>query len=162
MTSAADEPVPARWRTVILRHDLPDGSSHFDWMFQPPAGFPRDSAIGSAGLVTFRCESRPDELKPGTAQTINRLSDHRETYLDYEGLVLGDRGQVARVRAGQIACCRVVAVDGSSGDWNGWELEIDWINGENSRQQQVFRLIPQRNDAWTVFSARQNPANVSH
>jgi len=166
MMNPADEsanPAPAaRWRTVILHHDLPDGSSHFDWMFEPPAGFPRNSASDSSRLVTFRCEVRPDQLQAGTAQSINRLPDHRDLYLDYEGPVSGDRGMVARVRPGEITGCRAVVVDGC----DAWELAVEWIteggSAEKSRESQVIRLIPGPNNDWTVFSTRQNRGNVSH
>jgi hypothetical protein len=158
----ADEPLSAgsetRWRTVILRHDVPDGSSHFDWMFEPPAGFPRNSASDSARLVTFRCDIRPDQLQPGTAQFINRLPDHRDRYLDYEGPVSGDRGTVMRIRRGEITGCRALVVDGDV----GCELVVEWRSAGTHSESQVIRLISGPDDCWTLFSTRQNPGELSH
>lgn len=80
--------------TVLLRHVLPDGSSHFDWMF-PPDGSP-DST-----LVTFRV-SEPihhPEFDQFDAEMIGR---HRRAYLTHEGPISGNRGSVTRAAAGLI------------------------------------------------------------
>lgn len=84
-------------RTVLLRHELRDGSSHFDWMIEPPEG-----DHGASGLITFRITDRIDrgDVVEFLAQ---RIGDHRAAYLDYEGPVSGDRGQVRRVAAGSLA-----------------------------------------------------------
>jgi hypothetical protein len=146
------------WRTVILRHDLPDGSSHFDWMFQPPAGFPHESSADGTRIPTFRCEIRLDLPGPNAAQVINRLADHREHYLAYQGPVSGDLGVVARMRDGIITGCQVFAAD----DGSGWDFVIEWRNGDDDVETQVLRLICGANDQWMVVSARQNPKGVSH
>ena len=79
-------------RAVLLRHELPDGSVHFDWMIQPRAG---------AGLITFRVGVRIDQ--PGVRSFgAQRLVRHREAYLDYQGPVSADRGTVARVAEGTL------------------------------------------------------------
>ena len=44
------------FQTVILQHDLPDGTSHFDWLLAV-------DAKGSGPLVSFRVKERPDLLK---------------------------------------------------------------------------------------------------
>lgn len=78
--------------TVILRHDCPDGSHHFDWMID-----------AGEGLTTFRVRERIDG--PGLdVFEAERLADHRRAYLDYEGEISGGRGFVTRVARGW---CRV-------------------------------------------------------
>ena len=52
---------------------------------------------GSA-LRTWALSRAPDEL---TEQIADELPDHRTAYLDYEGPVSGDRGQVTRWDAGE-------------------------------------------------------------
>ena len=79
---------PLASRSVLLRHDLPDGSSHFDWMMQR-AG----PVVGEGRLVTFRV-SVP--IQDAAAFDAERIPDHRAIYLDYEGEVSGGRGQVRR------------------------------------------------------------------
>lgn len=88
-------------RTVLLRHDLPDGSWHYDWLISPPPSpEPR-------GLICFRVWERIDsaEVRQFRAE---RLPDHRAMYLDYEGPVSGGRGTVIRVAEGKMK----VEVDG--------------------------------------------------
>lgn len=90
-------------RTVLLRHELPDGSWHYDWMLELPPdtkghpGEPEDQ--DARRLMTFRLESRPDE--PGAWPLRGeRLADHRVAYLTYEGEVSGGRGWVRRAARG--------------------------------------------------------------
>jgi hypothetical protein len=78
-------------RFVILRHEMPAGSSrasHWDLMFER----------GSA-LRTWAVES-----DPGTGpQRALLLPDHRLDYLEYEGPVSGERGTVTRWDRGEYA-----------------------------------------------------------
>ncbi|MCC6970665.1 MAG: hypothetical protein IT434_10635 [Phycisphaerales bacterium] len=76
--------------SVILRHDTPDGGSHFDWMIR----------LESGRLMTFRVDTRPDEATDRFEAT--RLVDHRAAYLDYEGEISGGRGRVTRVARGEV------------------------------------------------------------
>lgn len=86
---------------VLLRHELADGSWHFDWMLA--AG----GADAAHPLTTFRVTQRPDE--PGTLRfDAERIGDHRREYLTYEGPVPGGRGNVRRVTGGT---CRIDADD---------------------------------------------------
>lgn len=80
--------------TVLLRHDLPDGTHHFDWLLQ------RDD-VGP--LVTFRLD-RDMSLSDGAFEG-DPLPDHRRIYLTYEGPVSGNRGSVRRVAQGR---CQVL------------------------------------------------------
>ncbi len=88
-TILASMPDPKRLPTVLLRHDLPDGSYHFDWMLARDDHCP---------LLTFRLDrdisldNQPFEAQP--------IGDHRRTYLDYEGPISGNRGSVSRVAVG--------------------------------------------------------------
>lgn len=86
--------------TVLLRHTLPDGTSHYDWLLA------RADRVGDdeRALLTFRVADRVDLLRAG-ASPATRLPDHRGLYLAYEGPVSGDRGSVERVAAGR---CRIV------------------------------------------------------
>jgi len=104
-------------RTVLLLHELPDGSHHFDWLLQP------DDA--NLGLLTFRVSERID-LDHCSVCTAERLPDHRPLYLDYQGPVhspgrtsqpphtlplhatdtpMGERGRVTRLASGE---CRIL------------------------------------------------------
>lgn len=87
-----------RW--VLLRHDLPDGSWHYDWMLE-------SGVHPEGGLVTFRVMVRVDEWSQGFEA--QRLAPHRRAYLDYEGEVSGGRGRVERVGEGKCD----VEVDGA-------------------------------------------------
>ncbi|MBL8876125.1 MAG: hypothetical protein JNM86_10060 [Phycisphaerae bacterium] len=75
-------------RSVLLRHTLPDGSVHLDWMIERP-----DAA---AGLISFRVDVGVDLSKAG-GFAAERIGDHRRDYLTYEGAVSGGRGEVERI-----------------------------------------------------------------
>ncbi len=74
-------------RSDALRHTLPDGSQHFDWMIE--------RHWAPEMLVTFRLAVGTDLLSPGTFEA-ERIGDHRRAYLHYEGPVSGGRGEVRR------------------------------------------------------------------
>lgn len=83
-------------RTVLLLHQLPDGSSHLDWLMERP---------DSDRLISFRVRDRIDS--PSPACSVQRfkaeaMPDHRRAYLEYEGPVSGERGSVSRVAAGSV------------------------------------------------------------
>ena len=82
-------------RTVQLQHDLPDGSSHVDWMLQSP-----DDPSGK--LVSIRLETRLEGIENGASIPGIRLDNHRAAYLDYEGPVSNNRGHVHRLEQGSI------------------------------------------------------------
>lgn len=81
-------------RMALLRHVLPDGSWHFDWMIEPAPG---------RGLISFRVSRRID-LEGARGFDADSIGVHRTAYLDYEGPVSRNRGEVWRVAAGR---CRV-------------------------------------------------------
>lgn len=76
-------------RFVVLLHETPPGyprGTHFDLMLE------------HAGLLrTWALEKLP---AAGESVVAERLPDHRLAYLDFEGDVAGNRGQVSRVDAG--------------------------------------------------------------
>ncbi|MBM4109528.1 MAG: hypothetical protein FJ255_12095 [Phycisphaerae bacterium] len=84
-------------RAVILRHALPDGSWHRDWLIEPPDLPARPSDDDSADLVAFRLP--PGATPPGDpgapAFECERLPPHRRRYLRYRGPLSGNRGTVA-------------------------------------------------------------------
>lgn len=82
-------PDPKRLPTVLLRHDLPDGAHHFDWMLA------RDD---NGLLMTFRLD-RDISLDTNPFEG-DLLADHRRAYLEYEGEISGNRGVVIRVSTG--------------------------------------------------------------
>ncbi len=76
-------------RFVILRHEMPatsDRPSHWDFMLE------QDGA-----LRTWALDQEPSSE---TTTQATELPPHRLAYLDYEGPVSGDRGQVTRWDAG--------------------------------------------------------------
>lgn len=76
-------------RFVLLRHETPPDygrASHWDLMFE----------TGDV-LRTWAIEELPT---PGKAIAAEPLADHRLAYLDYEGPVSGNRGEVRREDAG--------------------------------------------------------------
>jgi hypothetical protein len=77
-----------RLRYVTLHH-TGIASPHFDFLFEMEAGEP---------LMSFRCPRWP----PDVGDRWEELEPHRAIYLDYEGPVSNDRGQVVRVDAGHL------------------------------------------------------------
>lgn len=130
----------ARW--VLLRHTLPDGTSHHDWMLER-------CDHSHAGLLTFRLA---DGVRPtdGGVRSFGAeyLPPHRREYLEYEGPVSGDRGWVQRVDSGlcevvdaplegvritlydsslRVICCRLgrmLEPGGDEGDADRWRFDL--------------------------------------
>lgn len=81
-------------RYVLLQHVMPPNSgreSHYDLMLED-----------NGKLITWALPHLP---RAGSQTTATKLADHRLAYLDYEGPVSGDRGEVRRVDAGDYVCC---------------------------------------------------------
>jgi hypothetical protein len=117
-------PVPRR--TVILRHNLPDGAWHRDWLLEmPDAGVDPDART----LHAFRIG--PEAASPDDPAAREFLAEpmppHRRAYLDFEGPLSGDRGAVRRIASGRIEWASdrdgllVVSVDWGRGPavWTG-------------------------------------------
>jgi hypothetical protein len=73
-------------RYVVLRHEGID-SPHFDFMVETAPG---------ALLATWRSITWP----PDPAQPGEKVPDHRREYLEYEGPISNNRGNVVRVESG--------------------------------------------------------------
>lgn len=84
---------------VQLRHDLPDGDWHVDWMIATDAD-------GEGPLVAFRVPDALDRLPAGREILIERIGPHRPHYLDYEGPLSGGRGYVTRLAHGEVTWSR--------------------------------------------------------
>jgi len=125
------------WPTVLLSHEFPDATSHVDWMIA-------SEPLGREPLVTFRLESRLDEIDAEQGLLARRISDHRAEYLTYEGPVSGDRGTVRRLARGTVVSWE------RSGD--RWLMEIDWPwpNGGLRRQNLCLTRRKAGSDAWLI------------
>lgn len=80
-------------RFVFLRHEMPPGShrpSHWDLLCE-----------SGEALRTWACYGL---LEPGVRVDVEPLDDHRLAYLDYEGPIAGDRGNVWRFDRGTWTC----------------------------------------------------------
>lgn len=129
----APPPLP----TVILRHTLPNGDMHYDWLLA------RDPA-GVQPLIAFRASVRPDEVPVDSAIALERIADHRPRYLTYEGPISDDRGHVMQVARG--------VIDAAERTNPGWVLDLNWlrparigfrrvrIERPNERDSQMFSL----------------------
>jgi hypothetical protein len=98
-------------RFVILEHDHP--FLHWDFMIE-------DGAI----LKTWRLSAPPE---PEIVMQATPLGDHRRDYLDYEGPLTGNRGQVKR--------------------WDGGTFE--WL--ERSEDKLTMELVGQRLSGRTIL-----------
>jgi hypothetical protein len=127
--------------TVVLRHDLPDGAHHFDWMI---AQDPRGVRL----LITFRMDRRIDQLAIDEAADATRLDDHRPIYLTYEGEISGNRGRVTRLREGRVEALREL-------EHGAVELGIAWLGPQKVSSRQRIRLEPDEVDRWIVVLTPQ-------
>src|SRR6188768_807681 len=98
-------------RFVILQHVTPPESerrTHYDLMLEQ-----------DGKLLTWAIPERP---RAGLKMAATRLPDHRLSYLDYEGPISGNRGEVTRVDAGEYVSCQFddtmakLALRSSTGD----------------------------------------------
>ncbi len=133
--------------TVLLRHDLPDRSHHFDWLLDL-------AASTDAPLTTFRLQQPVHAKQQRTRLAAEKIADHRRRYLDYEGPLSGNRGTVRRIAAGHI----ISAVSTS----DQWLLTVHWTAPQPIVQQlQLDRHAETDADSsqWTVFCISQTQPN---
>ncbi len=99
------DPPPEPRSSVFLRHDLPEGQSHIDWLIAPArGGFDPDDRVLLSWRMSIDAATRLAE--PGGSAfdfVCVRMVDHRHRYLDYEGPVSGGRGDVSRMAVGGAA-----------------------------------------------------------
>ncbi len=112
-------------RFVLLRHEVPEGfgrSSHWDLMIERP------DVAEEHRLATWAIEALPvtwaeflqiDDCSRDRIEAI-QLPDHRAHYLDYEGPIPGDRGQVSRSLAGNVTW--LIATEEKC------EIELNFLN----------------------------------
>jgi hypothetical protein len=115
-------------RYVILHHITPAGSerpAHWDLMLE----------FGGS----LRTWALPLPPEAGQTQTADALPDHRLAYLDYEGLISGDRGHVTRWDAG------LFDVHAASES----ELEIV-LRGEKLACRATLVRLPEMSQRWRV------------
>lgn len=77
-----------RLNFVVLHHTGIE-NPHYDLLVDPGEGH---------SLWTWRLSKWPAE-----GALVYRVADHRREYLSYEGQITGDRGEVRRVAAGELA-----------------------------------------------------------
>lgn len=85
--SRTDQPGSDQRRFVVLRHEQ-DGHHHFDLMIDT-----------GAALATWKMSEPPETIRVSPLDCV-RLPDHRRRYLDYEGPLTENRGEVTRHDAG--------------------------------------------------------------
>lgn len=86
-------------RYVLLRHECPAGyreGPHWDFMLE------HEGALWTWSLLDLPRLWRASDEPPDAVRAV-RLGDHRLAYLDYEGPLSGDRGQVTRLARGEYA-----------------------------------------------------------
>ena len=98
--------------TVVLQHDLPDGTTHFDWLLGVDAD-------GEKPLISFRVAERPDQVTQSGWIELESRPDHRPDFLHIEGTPLdGDRGVVTKMAKGMIFVWKEVE--------HGWNMMVEW------------------------------------
>ena len=100
--------------TVILQHELPDGTTHIDWLLGADAD-------GKKQLISFRAPERPDKISENRWVDLESRPDHRPEYLHIEGQLEGDRGVVTRLAIGDIFMWKEIP--------HGWNLMVKWDHG---------------------------------
>lgn len=136
--------------TVLLQHNVPDGSQHFDWLLDV-ADAPHSP------LTTFRLPSEIDAMPPGSRMRALRIADHRRLYLEYEGRLSSDRGWVQRIAAGTI-----LELAREAGEWT---LLVNWrrdADGDHTTSCQRLLLRCEGDPGrimqpWVVFCLPSNP-----
>ena len=111
-------------RYAILHHQLADGESHFDLLFETAPG---------SSLATWRSPAWPIEHPT----EVIRIKDHRRIFLDFEGEISGGRGYVTRVAGGE---CEV-----DIGEAQRWTIRL--INGAPA---QTLQLEPIASERWLL------------
>ena len=116
-------------RFVVLWHEMPpesDRQSHYDFMLERGPHL-RTWAIHALPAIGATVEGQA-------------LSDHRLDYLDYEGPVSGERGQVTRVDRGTYS----VAAETD-------EAIIIEVRGEKLRGRLTIQRLATADQRWRFF-----------
>lgn len=126
-------------RTVLLKHTLPDGPWHYDWLLARDGD---DEGAGAGTLIAFRVQEDIRRRSLAAFEAV-RIADHRALYLTYEGEITDGRGSVERIAAGR---CRIDREDAGV-----LEGVIDW--GERRRRFVALET----GDAWRVLLGATGP-----
>lgn len=102
------------FETVVLQHDLPDGTTHFDWLLSV-------DAKSEKPLISFRTDTRPDTISESGWVDLEQRPDHRPEYLTLEGEIEGGRGKVTRLASGSIFFWKEIP--------QYWNMMIEWGGG---------------------------------
>jgi hypothetical protein len=137
---------------VILFHEWPPDSprsSHFDLMLES------DGALRTWAIAGLPCSWRATAGLPSSADATasesvaaTQIPDHRLAYLDYEGPVGGDRGQVRRLDAGTF-----VSIKESSDEW------IVEFSGQRIHGRVILQRTQESNSQWQMTV--QNSSAIS-
>lgn len=146
-------------RCVVLRHDLPDGTWHYDLLLDgATAPAPDDGGVAATDpnrrtLAAFRLEpaatpAHAVALAPGVLLEARghvahalQLPDHRAVYLTFEGEISGGRGHVRRIAQGQYT---LLAAGPDS-----MSLDISWGSGVRL----ALELSRVHEDRWALAPA---------
>jgi len=124
-------------RFVVLHHtDWPGKPDHYDLLIQTKKGHGDDRFLRAFATVT---DDFPSPALDETSDQclLHAQEDHRIRYLDYEGLVGGERGQVSRADEGK--CEHIEPPSGS-------RLKCH-LQGEHLRGTFEIR---KRDEAWII------------
>lgn len=99
---------PRTLQFVLLWHEVPESfgrDSHWDLMIEQPDVAEEHRLATWAIKALPKAWAEPLQIENDSANLIEaiRLPDHRARYLDYEGPISGDRGQVSRFLAGNVS-----------------------------------------------------------
>jgi hypothetical protein len=119
-------------RYVILQHELAEGR-HWDFLVE-----------SGEKLKSWALAAPP---AVGEAVDCDTLPDHRPMYLDYEGPISGDRGNVIRWDRGE---CRVARCDDAQ-----WELALE---GAKLRGTAIISRCEETPSRWRFLFLAENAA----
>lgn len=113
-------------------NNLGGRGDHYDLMLSPP---------GVGLLWTWAISVNPlDQVLPLECAA-ERLSDHRRVYLEYEGPISGDRGQVQQAATGSF---EVIT-------WSDQQVEVRiGLDGVNHQDDSFLISLTRRADAWQL------------
>ena len=140
-----------RW--VLLHHQVGESlgnrGDHYDFMVSPEGISQADSGLEElnsepAGLLwTWAIPANPLDQPLPLECVAERLPDHRAAYLDYEGPISGNRGQVKQVASGSyevVSCseCRI-------------ELRVQCSDGDGTCCDEPFLVsLKRRGEIWKL------------
>lgn len=84
-----------------MRHELPDGSWHYDLMIAAQPGSVGTDTLRPLFTLRLPATTSPTPGDPDCQEfRAQRIDNHRALYLDYQGPVSQSRGTVARLGSG--------------------------------------------------------------